>query len=154
MIRTVLYLGLTVVFCLSVTTNAIGQSRQMYSWTDENGVVHFTDSRPEGEEVTIHDIPDSEPQADGSPQQQPEAADETSLGQQRREELNQARQETRQAQDLKVVECTAMRAEVQALEPNRRVFYQNEEGETERMDDVERANRVAEAKAFIEQNCN
>ena len=126
----------------------------MYSWTDENGVVHFTDSRPEGEEVTIHDIPDSEPQSDSDLPGQNEAADETSLGQQRREELAKSRQESQQVQGLNDAECAAMRAEVQALEPNRRVFYQNEEGETERMDDVERANRVAEAKAFIEQNCN
>jgi len=51
-------------------------------------------------------------------------------------------------------ECAAKSAEVAELEPHRRVFFTNEEGETERMDDVERTNRVAEAKAFIEKNCN
>jgi hypothetical protein len=33
------------------------------------------------------------------------------------------------------------------------VFFTNEAGETERMDDVERTNQVAEARAFIEANC-
>ena len=39
------------------------------------------------------------------------------------------------------------------LEPNRRVFFTNEQGETERMDDVARTNRVAELKAQIAKNC-
>jgi hypothetical protein len=153
MIRAILFLGLTVIFCLSVAGSAFGQSRQMYSWTDENGVVHFTDSRPDGQEVTLHDIPDSEPQADTDLQEQPETDDEISPGQQRREEITQQRQEAQAEADENVVECAASRALVERLEPNRRVFLVNEEGETVRMDDVERTDQVAQAKAFIEENC-
>ena len=133
---------------------AFGQSRQMYSWTDENGVVHFTDQRPEGQDVTVHEIPDSEQQAAGDIQQQPSAENESSLGQQRREELTQQRQEARTAADENEAQCASMRAVVEQLEPHRRVFFVNEEGERVRMDDVERANRVAEANEFINQNCN
>jgi hypothetical protein len=153
MIRAILFLGLTVIFCLSVAGNAFAQSRQMYSWTDENGVVHFTDSRPEGQEVTVRDIPDSEAQADTALQEQDETDDEISPGQQRRDEMTQRRQEAQAEADENAVECAASRALVERLEPHRRVFLVNEEGETVRMDDVERAGQVAEAKAFIEQNC-
>jgi len=154
MIRAILYLSLTVVFFLSVAGSAFGQSKQMYSWTDENGVVHFTDSRPAGQEVTVHDIPDSEPPAESDLQEQYEAVDELSPGQQRREEITQQRQEAQAAANESEAACAEMRDRVERLEPHRRVFIVNEEGETVRMDDVERTDRVAEAKAFIEENCN
>jgi len=153
MIRAILFLGLTVVLCLSVAGSAFAQSRQMYSWTDENGVVHFTDNRPEGQEVTVHDIPDSESQTDTVQQEQLETDDEISPGQQRREEMTQRRQEAQAEADENAVECAAARALVERLEPHRRVFLVDEEGETVRMDDVERADRVADSKAFIEENC-
>lgn len=156
--KAVFFLAITIFCCVGIITTASAQSRQMYSWTDENGVVHFTDQRPEGEDVTVHDIPDSEPQPAGEPEQMPEqqpgAGDETSLGQQRREELAQQRQEAQTEAELQEAECAARRALVERLEPHRRVFFVNEEGETERMDDVERANRVAVAKQYIEDNCN
>jgi len=43
---------------------------------------------------------------------------------------------------------------VDRLEPNRRVFYENEEGETVRMDDQVRADRVDDMKAQIARKCN
>jgi hypothetical protein len=153
MIRAILFLGLTVVLCSSVAGSAFGQSRQMYSWTDENGVVHFTDNRPEGQEVTVHDIPDSESQTDTVLQEQLETDNEISPGQQRREEMTQRRQEAQAEADESAVECAAARALVERLEPHRRVFLVDEEGETVRMGDEERVDQVAEANAFIEENC-
>jgi len=154
MIRAILYFSATAIFCMFVAGSAFGQSKQMYSWTDENGVVHFTDERPAGQEVTVHDITDSEPSTVASPSQQVDVANEPSLAQQRRDEIAQRRQEIQAEAAVNDAECAAKRAEVAELEPHRRVFFTNEEGETERMDDVERTNRVAEAKAFIEKNCN
>ena len=154
MIRAILYFSVTAIFCLSVSGSAFGQGKQMYSWTDENGVVHFTDERPVGQEVTVHDISESDPSTATSPSQQVDVASEPSLAQQRRDEIAQRRQEIQAEAAVNDAECAAKRAEVAELEPHRRVFFTNEEGETERMDDVERTNRVAEAKAFIEKNCN
>jgi hypothetical protein len=153
MLKAILNLALIAVFCLAVTGSVFGQSKQMYRWTDEYGVVHFTDTRPEGQEVTVYDIPESGQQVDSSPAEQADTAGEPTLGQQKREELASRREETQAAQAVNDVECAAKRSEVEQLEPHRRVFFTNEQGETERMDDVERANRVAEAKAFIEKNC-
>ena len=76
----------------------------MYSWTDENGVVYFSDIKPEGQEAQSRVIPQGQ-------------------------------------------------AELDRLEPHRRVFFTNEKGETERVDDVERANKVAQLKAQIAKNC-
>lgn len=160
MIRSILYFSTALFLCLTAASNAFGQSRQMYSWTDENGVVHFSDQRPEGEDVTVHDIPDSnsEPlaasESELDAETEAEVEEEPSLGQQRREELAQQREEAQAELDEQEIECAAQHDLVERLEPHRRVFFVNEEGQTERMDDVERANRVAEAKRYIEENCN
>ena len=148
-----LFLAITIISCLCISTAASAQSKQMYSWTDENGVVHFTDERPADQEVSVIDIPDSQPQTAVSPSQPADEANESSLAQQRRDEIAQRRQENREQAAVLEVECATKRAEVEALEPHRRVFFTNEEGETERMDDVERTEQVAEARAFIEANC-
>ena len=154
MLKAILYVAFIAVFCLATTGSVFGQSKQMYRWTDENGVVHFTDTRPEGQDVTVYDIPESEQQVISSPSGQADTAGEPSLAQQKREEMARKREETQAAQAVNDAECAAQRSEVEQLEPHRRVYFTNEQGETERMDDVERANRVAEAKAFIETNCN
>ena len=126
----------------------------MYSWTDEDGVVHFTDQRPEGQDIKVIDIPDSAPEPASNPYQPADAAAEPSAAQIRREELAKGRQQFAEEQAARDAECAAKRAEVERLEPHRRVFFTNDKGETERMDDVVRTERVAEAKAFIRDNCN
>ncbi|NCF61830.1 MAG: DUF4124 domain-containing protein [Gammaproteobacteria bacterium] len=141
----ILFVGLGAV----ATTKAQGQ--QMYSWTDENGVVHFSDTRPEGQQVSEQMIPnDPQPAAD-NPYQQVE--NQPSIAQQRRDEIAQKSQQAQVNQAVYSAQCSSWQAEVDRLEPNRRVFFTNEEGETERMDDVERTDRVAQLKNQIAKNC-
>lgn len=126
-------------------------STQVYTWTDEDGVVHFSDREPVGQDAQVEDLPEQAPSAGPSPyadtQSGPNAA------QQRREEIeSKARESQAQQADIDR-KCQAWQAEVDRLEPNRRVFYTNEQGETERMDDVARTSRVAELKSLIAQNC-
>ena len=77
-----------------------------------------------------------------------------SAAQQRREDIQRKARESQDQEVRTRQQCQAWQAEVERLEPNRRVFYTNEEGETERMDDVERTDRVAELKSLIAENCN
>ena len=147
-------LSLVLIFGLVVCGAAVAQSKQMYSWTDENGVVHFTDQKPEGEAVKIIEIPDSATPQGSNPYQLPDNSDEPSAAQKRRDEIAQNRQQRAKEQAERESECTKMRDLVANLEPHRRVYFTNEDGETERMDDVVRTDRVAEAKAFIAENCD
>ena len=137
---------------LFLAAQAEAQEKTMYSWTDENGVVHFTDVRPPGQQVQEQLIPMDEPPSAPSPYSQ-SATTEPTLGEQKRVELAQKHQEYEADKAMTSVECAAWKAELDRLEPNRRVFFTNEQGETERMDDVERTNRVAELKAQIARNC-
>jgi hypothetical protein len=139
------------VLCLLVTTNAQAQDKKMYSWTDENGTVHFSETQPEGQDVREQSIPQGAPPVSDNPYQDVDAG--PSVAQQRREEIARKSEEAQVNNAVKGMECSAWQAEVDRLEPNRRVFYTNDQGETVRMDDVERTNRVAELKSQIAKNC-
>jgi len=138
-------------FFLFLAGVAQTQDKKMYSWTDENGTVHFTDTLPEGQAVRELDIPqDSTPVTDNPYQESntgPSAADR------RRAEIARKNEENQVNKAMNSAQCSAWKQEVARLEPNRRVFYTNDQGETERMDDVKRTNRVAELKSQIARNC-
>lgn len=138
---------------ISAATISGLQAKEMYSWTDENGVVHFSDTRPPGQQVTTEQIPGGTAANADDPYSGLTAEDQPTPGQARREELTQKKRAAQQEQAAMDAQCAAWRTELQRLEPNRRVFYTNEAGETERMDDVERTDRVAELKAQIGRDC-
>lgn len=137
------------VACAAAPPLAAGE---MYRWTDENGVVHFSETPPPDREVAAQNVP-----ADPTPATPAAGAatdGEVSAAQQRREEIARKHDQARADAAQKDAQCASWRAELERLEPNRRVFYTNEAGETERMDDVERTDRVAELKSLIAGNCN
>ena len=130
-------------------------AEKMYQWTDENGVVHFSDKKPQGQDFKTVDMPTTPTTGTVSPlaPESSQSADTTSMAQQRRDDIAQSRQASSEKQAANQAQCAVWQAEVDRLEPHRRVFFTNEEGETERMDDVERANTVAELKKQIAANC-
>jgi hypothetical protein len=148
-------LSIIVLLCAGIIGATGVMAKEMYRWTDENGVVHYSDKKPTGQqEYQTSQVPDSAPVPVAEPAAAAPMAEEPSVAQQRREEIAEKKQEARESQAQRESECAAWQAEVDRLEPNRRVFFTNEDGETERMDDVERVNRVAELKQKIAQNCN
>ena len=148
-------LSIVLVLAACIMAAAGLQAKEMYRWTDENGVVHYSDQKPAGlQDYQVDQLPDSAPAAAGQPTAAAPAAEEPSYAEQRREEIAQKKREARESGAQREAECAAWRAEVDRLEPNRRVFFTNEDGETERMDDVERVNRVAELKQQIATHCN
>jgi cell division septation protein DedD len=126
------------------------QETTVYQWTDENGVVHFSDAKPAGQAVEEQTL--TAPPANTGAAQLPDSAPD-SIAQQRRDEIARKRQEAKASQAANQARCAEWQAEVDRLEPNRRVFFTNENGETERMDDVERTDRVAELKEQIARHC-
>jgi len=162
----------------AVASAAAGlQAKELYRWTDENGVVHFSDRKPtDVRDFETTQLPDAapapvaeasdtaaepaaeeptaeEPAAEEPAAEEPGAEEPASVAQQRREEIARRALEARQTQAERDAECAAWRDELARIEPSRRVYYTNEAGETERMDDVARVGRVAELKQAIAGNC-
>lgn len=145
-----------IILAVAVMGVSIGaHAEKMYQWTDENGVVHFSDKKPQGQDFKTVDVPTAPTTGTVSPipPGSEQAADAPSAAQQRRDEIAESRQQSREKQAANEAQCAAWQAEVDRLEPHRRVFFTNEEGETERMDDVERTNTVADLKKKIAANC-
>ncbi|MCJ7815543.1 MAG: DUF4124 domain-containing protein [Xanthomonadales bacterium] len=144
--------SIALLFGYFLIAQAQAQQQKMYSWTDENGVVHFSDVQPDGQQVQEQLIPVDEPPSASSPYATPDATD-PSLAEQKRQEIAQKSQQAQANKAMKSAQCSSWEEEVARLEPNRRVYSTNAQGETERMDDVERTDRVAELKSQIAQNC-
>jgi hypothetical protein len=137
--------------CLFAAVFAEAQDTKMYSWTDENGTVHFSDTKPQGQNFEEKRITQDTAGVAGTAYQQGDSG--SSTAQQKREEIARKSQEAQVNSAINNVQCSAWQAELERIEPNRRVYFTNDAGETERMDDVERVNRVAELKAQIARNC-
>ena len=147
------------------------QATELYTWTDENGVVHYVDTPPDNAKAVSMEAPeaylpgtsdaypeDSTPEAgDGNQPQagQGDAAQNgsASYADQVREQMAQKRKEHKKEQADRDQKCASARLQLATLEPTRRVFFTNDQGETERMDDVERVRKVEEAKAQIAKYC-
>lgn len=140
---------------------------EVYTWTDENGVSHFSDLPPESgdsEQIAVEDayFPGSsdayaddetaapDPSAESG---DPAAQSPPSRAQQVREQLAKDNQERKEAQAETAALCAKNRQLVEQLEPARRVYYTDAQGEQARMDDEKRVGLVEEAKSFIAKNC-
>lgn len=142
-----------VIFAVLQAPGVQAQNGKMYSYVDENGTVVFTDKKPVDRDVSAQAVPAGPPPTGGNPYAQPSEDPPSSAAQQQREAIAQKSEQSRMAQAEAQAQCAAWQEEVDRLEPHRRVFYTDENGETVRMDDVERTNRVAELKAQIAASC-
>ena len=170
--RIVVFLTSMAVLLLSVISgNAV--AGEIYSWTDKNGVVHYGDRPPEGQETQIVVIPQAHlPDSagaypspeDAQPGGDSNAADATnapgeqdtaplSLADQRREQFATDRKEKREAREETERMCAKHRQRLTQMEPARRVFYTDENGQSVRMDDDLRVELIEEDKAYIAENC-
>lgn len=140
---------------------------EVYTWTDSNGIVHYTGTPPDGGEsqkITVEDAyqpgtSDAYPQAEESEQSPSGTAeagaeeDLRSAAQKRRDNMAKDREERREAQAENDQMCTRHRQRLAQVEPARRVFITDEKGESVRLDDGARMNMIAESKEFIAKNC-
>jgi hypothetical protein len=160
----IVFLFTCILAILAAAMSVDAAAREFYSWTDENGVVHYGDLPPKGQSVqTIQDDVSDRPGNTG-PETDSDAAiaDDTegeddgpvkSLAQQRREELAKARKEKREAQAEMDRMCDIHRKARDGIEPTRRVFYTDENGERTRLDNDQRLALLKQAKDFLAKNC-
>lgn len=133
---------------------------EVYRWVDENGVVHFGDKAPQQQEAEVISIPESSgvsPQRSSRPEpgnpadnQEPQP----SPAQQARDARAEARQERQAEAKVTAANCKMARELISKLEPTPRVIVTHEDGTVTRMDDDERLAKIAEAKAFVAENCD
>ena len=139
---------------------------QVYTWTDENGVTHFSDRKPPDTDSQVIDMAEkpggvtySKPQEASDVEAAVEdttapAEPATTPGQQRREQIAASSAERRAAKADQNSMCQKQRELLARLEPARRVYYTDESGQEARMDDAQRMQAIAETRDYIAQYCD
>jgi hypothetical protein len=139
---------------------------QVYTWTDENGVTHFSDREPPDTDTQVIDMAEkpggvtySKPQeaSDGEAvAEDSTAAAEPAMtpGQQRREQIVESSADRRAAEAEENAMCQKQRELLARLEPARRVYYTDENGEEIRMNDEQRMQAIADTRNYIAQYCD
>jgi len=174
----ILMIGLMV--SLMAPLVALAQSSSIYSWTDENGVKHFSDRAPDNVEASQELIPklqsappgdasspastlSNEPMADtpgstaeDSTARSEQGSDEAELSyaDQQRQAIAQRREAEKQKRSERDQLCLQARDELARIEPSRRVFSTDEDGNTTRLDDEERVRLVEASKSQIARYCD
>jgi len=142
-------------------------AKEMYTWTDENGVSHFSDVPPESGEAQqisveevyapgtgdVYAVEETTVPEPSAPNGDPASESQKSRAQQLRDQLAEERQKRKESQAETAALCAKNKKLVEQLEPARRVYYTGEDGQEARMDDEERVGMVEEAKTFISKNC-
>lgn len=140
-------------------------SAEVYRWTDENGVTHFSETPPPAhQQVAVQDVSAEMASLsdngagidfDGAQESQLEAdaIPPGTTADQVRADLAAKREQRRAELVALESECNAARARLEKIEPNRRVYFTNDDGETERMDDQARADEVQQLHDYIARNC-
>jgi hypothetical protein len=154
MIKSRLFIAVAAFAACFLAVSASAQDGKMYKYVDENGTVVFTEKPPADRNIQSQAIPPGPPPQGGNPYAQPATDSPMSAGQAKREEIARQSEQSRNQRAQMDAQCAAWQSEVDRLEPHRRQYFTNEEGETERMDDEERVAQVASLKQKIAANCN
>ena len=157
-VHAVLQLRLVMVLiaaCISTDATAT----EIYSWVDNNGVHHYADTAPAVEhDVQQIDVPDQqlpEPTGVSDPPPTGDVEDEPlTAAQAIRKKIDDDRAERKKARAELAQLCPRYQDRLARMEPGRRVFYTNEQGEAVRLDDEQRVGMVNDAREVIAKNCD
>lgn len=135
---------------------------EIHTWTDKDGVLHFSDTKPAATESSTIEIKDNASQASYSPPA-PAAPPPVDTGtgeqplsaaQQRRKDIAESRRARNEEQAEKEQMCSRHQKRLEQMEPARRVYYKDENGQEVRMDDNQRMSLIEESRNYIAENCN
>lgn len=154
---------LILTLCMALSASAA----EVYTWTDENGVQHFSDTPREGgamqalevDEIYRPGSSDAYSAPEAGPEQPPampgqtEAETPKTAAEARREAMAKNRSQRREQQAETERLCALHRQRLEQMEPARRVLYTDESGEQVRMDDDQRMALIDESRAYVDQNC-
>lgn len=135
---------------------------EVYTWTDKDGVLHFSDTKPAAIDSRSIKVDGNGGRANYSPPAPVSTAPvetETeeqplSAAQQLRRDITESRQARIKEQAEREQMCSRHQKRLEQMEPARRVYYVDENGEQVRMDDIQRVTLIEESRDYLAENCN
>jgi Domain of unknown function (DUF4124) len=133
----------------------------IYKWVDEKGVTHYSDAPPPTQKAQELPMPSAPPRVPLAAQPAGKNWPEQELGfRKRHAERTEAAQREEQQQAaarfdaaLRKERCLLARQNLQVLQVQRAVYFINEKGEREFLDDERRAAEIERVKAQIATDC-
>ena len=137
---------------VAAAASLYAQTSGIYKWTDENGVVHFSDMKPadtDSQNLEVdHRTGFSKVAKDDNTTA---SADAAAPGENGEAPLSAAQQRFEQAEIR--LWCQKHEKRLLEMEPARRVYTYDENGRQVRMDDDTRVALIEESKAYLSENC-
>ena len=151
----------SIVTALIATLGIIGSVQaEVYRWVDENGVVNFSQHKPEGRTARAVDPRASKPasRSAADPVSTVEEPSEQDLSEDQQQMLSElkAREAERQAQlaEIRRDNCERSRSVLQRLTATARIRVRGEDGEERVLPHEELQARISEAQEGIATNCD
>ena len=123
----------------------------VYKWTDEKGVTHYTQYKPLKYKSELVDAPPP-PASDAKDLNEPYASEIEKRAQQRKQQAASSASSSKD--DFNVQQCNTAKKNLNALRAQGRVSFINSSGEKIYMDDSEKQSRIQEAQKQMEFYCN
>lgn len=158
-------LSLTIAMLIAASSVSAAKKSKFYKWTDENGVVHYTQEPPpeqvQADELTVQDLGpasiDTAAEEDASDDES-ESSSIDSVNDRLAAEAEKFREqaavlEERQKQ-VRNLNCQEGRARIAALEPRQQVLIQLPDGSERMVSGQERINELEKARKMVADNCD
>lgn len=136
---------------LLVAAPAMSSAASVYKWTDENGVTHFGDRQPTGQQAESVSIRTGKPSESNrqSPQEQVEALEEQEAKEAERKEESAAEEARRKQREAN---CATARSNLSVLKRNSRIRIE-EEGEQRYLSEEEIEEQRLKFEEIAKENC-
>jgi len=134
---------------ISGSTSPFSYAGKVYKWTDENGVIHYGDKRPDGAKTETLRVESHSSSARTSPQDQLKALEE------QKERTNMAENELKKADQAKKQteeRCEQAKSNLLTIENNARIRIE-ENGELRYMTPKEITAKKDEMSKIVEEAC-
>jgi hypothetical protein len=147
---------LSSIAALAIAVSSAAYADEIYKWTDDEGNVHYEDRPSEvyqQERLQFsYNRTDSEA-VNQRVQAQRESTNARNESRADREAEKQTAAEGRAAAEEKAEKCESTRAQLKVMLESPRVYRENEAGERNYLDDVQREEARAQAEALIKETC-
>lgn len=139
---------------LLLLSSAAASAESVYKWTDKEGVTHFGDRQPAGQQSESVDVKTGTSQSSGnraSATEQVKALNEKQAREQEQEKQSRAEEAQRKQQQKN---CEIARENLNTLNTYSRIKVQGEDGEQRYLTPEEITERKARFQKVVDDSCN
>lgn len=126
-------------------------------WVDEDGAVHYSDSKPAGVKVDpVRNVTGKDAAAtdDGKPKSYVERERELKKERQEKQAATDKLAKEKASQEERQRNCLSAKESLRALESSGRIVTYDANGEKVYLDDAARERRMQDARATVKANCD